>query len=65
MAGLIRGLVMLGLVACLALIGGCSAVPIPGAYTLEMAAAECRRTGGWWHYNVAGGYCEYQSPGFL
>ena len=49
-----------------AILAGCSSVPIPPTYTQDELKAICERHRGWWHPNgLVGGYCEYQSPGFL
>jgi hypothetical protein len=48
-----------------ALLVGCSSVPIPPTYTIDELAARCIRDGGVWRAHVADGYCEQQSPGFL
>jgi len=53
------------LVALLAMLAGCATMPVPPTYTPEELAAACARGGGVWRPFVAGGYCEYQSPGFL
>ena len=48
------------------LLAGCSRVPIPPTYTQEELRAICERQGGWWHPDgLVGGYCEYQTDGFL
>jgi hypothetical protein len=49
-----------------AILAGCSSVPIPPTYTQDELKAICELHRGWWHPNgLVGGYCEYQSPGFL
>jgi hypothetical protein len=57
----------LALIALLAtLLAGCGGVLIPPAYTQHDLKAICERHGGWWHPDgLVGGYCEYQSDGFL
>jgi hypothetical protein len=66
-----RSLLRRALVAVLAgTLCGCASLAsqtyYPEGWTREQQAAwECTRTGGWWRPNIAEGYCEYQSPGFL
>ncbi|MGH7368664.1 MAG: hypothetical protein ACREK9_19845 [Candidatus Rokuibacteriota bacterium] len=49
-----------------AILVGCSRVPIPPTYTQAELGMICERNGGWWHPDgLVGGYCEYQSDGFL
>jgi hypothetical protein len=53
------------LVGAAVALAGCGGGALRPAYTPEELARECVRTGGWWGAHVAGGYCEYESPGFL
>ncbi len=48
------------------ILAGCSSVPIPPTYTQDELKAICLRHGGSWHPDdLMGGFCEYQSDGFL
>jgi hypothetical protein len=54
------------LVAVATILAGCSGASIPPTYTQDELKAICERHGGWWHPDgLVGGYCEYQSDGFL
>ncbi len=45
---------------------GCGGASIPPLYTQEELKQECERRGGWWHADqLMGGFCEFQSPGFI
>ena len=50
--------------AAAALLGACSGVPVPPAYTQEELATRCWRTGGWWRAerpdSLISGHCEYR-----
>lgn len=53
-------------VVAVTILTGCSSVPIPPTYSQDELKAMCERHGGWWHPDgLPGGYCEYQSDGFL
>jgi acyl-CoA synthetase (AMP-forming)/AMP-acid ligase II len=54
------------LIAAAALLAGCTMVPLPPTYSQDELRVICERNGGWWHPDgPIGGYCEYQSDGFL
>ncbi len=49
-----------------ALLAGCATVPPSPTYSQDELRVICERNGGWWHPDgLIGGYCEYQSDGFL
>ena len=46
----------------LAILVGCSSVPLPSTYTQGELKAICERHGGWWHPDeLVGGFCEEDS----
>lgn len=48
-----------------AILAGCSSVPIPPTYTQDELKAICERHGGWWRPDdLMGGFCEYQQGEF-
>jgi hypothetical protein len=54
------------LVVAVSVLAGCGGVPVPPTYTQDELKAICERHGGWWHPDgLIGGYCEYQTDGFL
>ncbi len=44
---------------------GCATTPIPPTYTQEELKAICQRHGACGTDDLTGGFCEYQSDGFL
>ena len=54
------------LAASIALLPGCGSERIAPPYTEEELRGQCVRQGGWWHDDsLRGGFCEYQSQGFI
>ena len=48
------------------LLAGCGSVAFGPAYTEEEQAQYCALRGGWWRPDALfGGYCEFESAGFL
>jgi hypothetical protein len=54
-----RTVLRLMLLAWLALLSGCSTMPIPRAYTEQELYSQCVRTGGRWFGESLGG-CDYR-----
>jgi hypothetical protein len=44
----------------IAVLAGCSTVPIPPTYSQQELKERCERLGGWWHEGfLTDGFCEY------
>jgi len=57
------GLARVGLAIAVAIAAGCAGAVAP---TPEELQERCVRDGGWWRPDALfGGYCEFQSPGFI
>ncbi len=59
-------MIKLILAAMIALVLGCAGARIEPPYSEQELRAICERQGGWWRGpDVRGGFCEYESPGFI
>ncbi len=62
---MIAVLIRLSLSIALALVAGCAGLGAPAPSDDEVQQ-RCVRAGGWWRADdLMGGFCEFQSPGFI